>query len=52
MLAMRNVVLASSFMIAALLLSGADRPASTKRGKVVNGLERLLYITNKSQTGS
>src|SRR5436190_803835 len=45
---MRNAVLALSFFLTVLLLSGADEPASAKRGKVVGGVERLLYVTNRS----
>src|SRR5947207_2636746 len=43
---MRNAVLALSFFLTSLIVCGAD--ASAKRGKILTGLERLLYVTNRS----
>src|SRR5690348_1972977 len=47
MLAMRTLILAALLLPAALLTGAATEPAR-KHGKVTGGVERLLYVTNRS----
>src|SRR5258708_12437455 len=46
-LAMRPRLVAASLLLP-LILAAADTVAVKKHGKTVGGVERLLYVTNKS----